>query len=290
MVRRRLNLAFVGLLVVGNALLLYLVTQKMADSTGAERAGRQPSPTHVGTAEPRPEPGGRQFLVVADDDTIFRVFSGSCDGTDGPSINFSSNAGASFGEVGLPENIRSVFALSARSADDLELIAAGEDCEPARFVSSVGGDGWDGVEDADAWYLHPHTKEVHSPAGTANTECNENLTLSTVGGSVARVFCVSGVLVGSTDAGRTWERLGILDGVRAAAFTSRRQAFALAPDRGCVSGTFTSDDSGRSWTPAGCLDASPARALAANRNILVAIAGNSLYVSEDQGRTWKEAG
>ena len=80
-----------------------------------------------------------------------------------------------------------------------------------------------------------------------------------------------------------------LDGVKAAAYANARQGYALAPDGGCATGSYATEDAGRTWTAAGCLDAGPGRALAANRNLVAAIAGDAVYVSEDGGRTWTKA-
>lgn len=287
--RQRLKIASVVALVAANLALLFLVGQKMVDSR-VEADDRLPprapsAPATTDTEPPRAAPGGRQALVVTED-VIFRLFSGSCDGKEGAEITVSSDTGATFDDVGLPEEVRSVFSLAARNADDLDLVAAGEDCEPARYVSTNGGSRWEAAEGADVWFMVPQTKQVTSPEGQVNPGCTENLTISALTDRTARVFCASGALIGTDDGGRTWSRLGTLDGVRAAAYVTRTRAFALAPDGGCATGSYTSDDAGRTWDPVACLDAAPARALAASGDVVVALVGGDILVSEDAGRTW----
>ncbi len=292
MLPQRLKIAIVVVLAVINAGLLFLVTQKMAESevTAGEVISTPTTSTPTVTEEPEVEPGGPQGLVIAGDGSILRIFGGSCDGGEaGPGISVSSDTGGSFDDVRLPEDVRSVLSLTARNADDLDVVAASDDCEPVRYVSTDGGDFWVAEEDADEWFLDPRTKRVTSPRGRLNPGCTDNLALSAVTDRVARVFCASGVLLGTNDTGRNWARFGFLDDIRAAAFARERKGYALAPDGGCATGSYSSEDSGRTWTATGCLDAAPARAMAARGDLVAAIAGDDVYVSEDSGRNWTKA-
>jgi photosystem II stability/assembly factor-like uncharacterized protein len=291
-VSQRLKIAVVATLVLVNVALVFLIREKMADSRAeAARATPAVAPTTTvltPTPEPTSRPGGQQSLTVADDDAIFRIHGGSCDGRDRPAITVSTDTGATFDDVGLPEDMRAVFMLTAEDADTLDLVAAPQGCEPQRFVSTDGGESWEAAEGADVWFLGPRAR-VTAPVGVVDPGCTETLTLSAPNPDTARVFCASGVLIGSNDAGETWFRLGALDGVKAAAYARGRQGYALAPDGGCATGSYATQDAGRTWTAAGCLDAAPGRALAANRNLVAAIAGDAVYVSEDGGRTWTKA-
>jgi hypothetical protein len=289
-VSQRLKIAFIVTLVLVNVGLVFLVREKMADSEA--KAARAPTvaPTTSATAaspspEPTGSPGGQQSLTIAGDDAIFRIHGGSCDAKDRPAITVSTDNGATFDDVGLPEDMRAVFMLTAEDADTLDLVAAPQGCEPQRFVSTDGGETWEAAEGADVWFLGPRER-VTAPVGRVEPGCTETLTLSAPTRNAGRVFCASGVLVGSNDSGETWTRFGALDGVKAAAYATARRGYALAPDGGCATGSYATEDAGRTWTAAGCLDASPGRALAANRNLVAAIAGDSIYVSEDGGRTW----
>lgn len=291
---QRLKIAFIVTLVLVNAGLVFLVREKMADSRAeAGKATPTVAPrTSETSATPGPEPtgapGGQQSLTVADDDAIFRIYGGSCNGKDLAGITVSTDSGATFDDVGLPADIRAVFMLTAKDADTLDLVAAPQSCEPQRFVSTDGGEVWEAAEGADVWFLGPQNR-VTAPVGAVEPGCTETLTLSAPIRDTARVFCASGVLIGSTDAGETWARLGSLDGVKAAAYATTRRGFALAPDRGCATGSYATDDAGRTWTSTGCLDAAPGRALAANADLVAAIAGDAVYVSSDGGRTWAKA-
>ena len=288
---QRLKVAFVVALVLVNVGLVFLVREKMADSEAkAARATSTPVPTssESPTPEPQSRPGGPQSLTVADDDSIFRIHGGSCDGKAGPAITVSTDSGATFDDVGLPEDMRAVFMLTAKNAETLDLVAAPESCEPQRFVSTDGGESWEAAEGADVWFLGPGER-VTAPLGVVEPGCTNTLTLSAPNPDSARVFCASGVLIGTNDAGESWARLGSLDGVKAAAYATVRQGYALAPDGGCATGSYATENAGRTWTATGCLDAAPGRALGANRNLVAAIVGDAVYVSEDDGRTWTKA-
>jgi photosystem II stability/assembly factor-like uncharacterized protein len=291
-VSQRLKIAFVVTLVLVNVGLVILVRQKMADSR-AESAMATPPAASATSTTPEPEPtsapGGQQSLTLAaDDDAIFRVYGGSCDGKETAGIAVSTDSGATFDDVGLPANMRTVFTLTAKDADTLDLVAAPQTCEPQRFVSTDGGSVWEAAEGADVWFLGPRNR-VTAPVGVVKPGCTEALTLSAPTRNTGRVFCASGVLIGTTDAGESWTRLGTLDGVKAAAYVTSRQGFALAPDGGCATGSYSTDDAGRTWTAIGCLDAAPGRALAANADLVAAIAGEAVYLSRDGGRTWAKA-
>ena len=291
---QRLKIAIVLALVLANAGLVYLVMEKMAASQD-KAAEAPPSVTPTAgpssttpEAEPSGELGGEQSLVLADDDAIFRVYGGSCSGKDLAGIGVSTDSGATFDDVALPKDTSAVFTLTARNSRSLDLVAARQDCKPRRFVSTDGGSVWEVAKASDIWFLDDR-KRVTAPVGVVDPGCDETLTLSATNRTFARVFCATGVLIGSNNAGRTWSRFGSLDGVKAAAYVTGRRAFALAPDGGCATGSYSTVDAGRTWSAAGCLDASPGRALAANRKLVAALAGNSIYISEDGGRTWSKA-
>ena len=288
---QRLKIIVVVTLVLVNVALVMLVRDKMSDSQ-AEATNATPvvAPTTIDTPTPEPtsRPGGPQSLVVAEDDAIFRIHGGSCDGKDSPAVTVSTDDGATFDDVGLPEDMRTVFTLTAKDADTLDLVAAPRSCKPERFVSTDGGEAWEAAEGADVWFLGPRAR-VTAPVGVVDPGCTETVSLSAPNPDIARVFCASGVLIGTTDGGATWARLGALDGVKAAAYATGRQGYALAPDGGCATGSYATEDAGRTWTAAGCLDAGPGRALAANGDLVAAIAGDAVYVSEDGGRTWTKA-
>ena len=290
---QRLKIALIVALVLVNVGLVYLVREKMADSEArAARASASPTPAPTSSESPTPEPqsrpGGPQSLTVADDNAIFRIHGGSCDGKDGLAVTVSTDGGATFDDVGLPDDMRAGFMLTAEDADTLDLVAAPESCEPQRFVSTDGGKTWEAAEGADVWFLGQRGR-VTAPVGVVEPGCTETLTLSAPSRDTARVFCASGVLIRTNDAGETWKRLGSLDGVKAAAYATARLGYALAPDGGCATGSYVTEDAGRTWTAAGCLDAGPGRALAANGNFVAAIAGDAVYISEDGGRTWTKA-
>ena len=289
--RQRLKIAFVVVLVLANAGLLFLLKEKSDDSR-AETAKASPvaPSTSATSATPEPEsssaPGGEQGLAVAGDDAIFRIYGGSCRGKEGAGISVSTDSGATFDDVTLPARIRAVFTLTAKDAKTLDLVAAGRKCEPLRFASTDGGSTWEAAEGADVWFLDQQ-RNLTAPVGKVDPGCTEIQILSAVDAGSARVLCASGTVLTSNDGGKTWTNVGSLGGVKAAAYLSKRQGYALAPDGGCPTGTYSTVDAGRNWTSTGCLDAAPARALAANQDLLAAIVGDSIYISEDAGRNWR---
>ena len=287
---QRLKIILIVALVLANAGLLYLLKEKTDDSRADSEKAPTVAPTTSAAPEPEPTgaPGGPQSLSIADDDSIFRIHGGSCDGKDGSAITVSTDSGATFDDVGLPEDVRAVFMLTAKDADTLDLVAAPQSCEPQRFVSTDGGEAWEAAEGADVWFLDQR-RNVTAPVGKVNPGCTNTQTLAAVDADSARVLCASGAVLASNNGGESWANIGTLDGVKAAAYITKRRAFALAPDGGCATGSYETDDAGRTWTAAGCLDAGPGRALAANRNLVAAIAGDAVYVSEDGGRTWTKA-
>jgi photosystem II stability/assembly factor-like uncharacterized protein len=287
--RQRLKITVIASLVLLNAALLFLLNEKMSDSKvpvdDSELTGTTPTPDS--SPEPK-EPGGPQGIAVADDGTIFRFFAGACAGQVGPGITVSTDEGATFAEVALPEGVRSVFTVTAKTADDITVIAAGEDCKAQRHVTTDAGAGWRAVKSAGGWYLHPGTAAVFSPRGKVDPGCAQPVAVGAVSRLRARVFCASGALVGTADSGRTWEPMGVLDGAKTGAFPSANVGYALAPDGGCRTRSFTTENRGITWTPAGCLAGGPGRALAVNGDLLAAIAGDAVFVSEDGGRNWSK--
>lgn len=292
--RQRLIVTAIVSLVLLNGALVFLLLEKMSDSrvkaegTSTDLAPRNPAA--AASEEPAvAAPGGPQGIAVAGDGAILRYFGGSCDGKVAAGMTISTDDGATFAEVDLPAGLRTIFALTAKNADDIDVVGGGEDCKAERHATTDGGARWGAAKQVDAWFLHAGTGKVSSPRGEVNPECKDVVTLGPVSQKRARLFCSSGALMGTADTGRTWIRLGALDGVTAGAFPTADLGYALAPDGGCQTRLFTSDDRGSTWTPSGCLAAQPGRALATNRDRLVAVAGDSVFVSEDGGRNWSKA-
>ncbi len=286
--RQRRKVTIVVALVLIDAVLLFFLSQKVNDSKVATDRDTKPvrtTPSPASTPETVP-PGGPQGIAIADDGSIFRFYSGSCDGDTGPGVTVSTDEGATFDEVSLPDAVRSIFTLTAKTADDVELVAAGKDCKPQRRVTADAGAGWRTVQGVDAWYLQPGTDDVYSPLGAVDPGCIKTVAVAPVGRARSRAFCATGVVVGSADTGRTWQRLGALERAKAGTFLTADLGYALAPDGTCRTRVFSSQNRGATWAPAGCLDAAPGQAIAAHRDLVAAIAGDDVWVSKDGGRTW----
>lgn len=287
---QRLKVIGVVSLALFNLALLFLLNEKMSDSrVDSGDADLTRTTLTPATEAPPVQPGGVQGVAVAGDGAVFRYYSGSCDGKAGPGLSVATALGATFAAVDLPEDTRSILSFSARNADDLQLVDAGADCRPRQQVSSNGGAAWSRAKGVGVWFVHPGTGEVFSPRGKVGTGCGNTVTLGTVTSKRVRAFCASGTLVGSADTGRTWVRMGALDGAKAGAFPSADDGFALAPDGGCQARLFASGNRGQTWSPRGCLAGGPGRALATNGEVLAAVAGDSVLVSDDGGRNWSKA-
>lgn len=286
-----LKVTVIASLVLMNAALLLLLNQKMDDArvpVDVDAELVRTTPTPESSPEPAP-PGGPQGIAVAGDRSILRFYAGSCDGKARPAITVSTDAGATFGEIDLPRGVRSILTLTADDADDIQVVAAGEDCKPRRHITTDAGAGWRRVAGLGTWFLHPGTREVFSPRGTVNPGCTKSVGVSPVSRVRGRVLCASGAVQGSADTGRTWVQLGALPGAKVATFPSANVGFALAPDDRCHTRAFSSQDRGATWAPFGCVNAEPARAMAARRGLLAAIVGDAVYVSRNGGRTWDKS-
>lgn len=284
-----LKITGIALLVLLNAALLILLNEKMNDSKvpvdDSDSALTPTTPTPEESPEPAP-PGGPQGIAIAGDGTIFRYFAGTCDGKAGPGITASTDGGNTFDQVGLPEGVRSILTLTAQNNDDVQVIGAGENCKPRRHVTIDAGAGWRSVKGVGEWFLHPGTGEVYSPRGKVTSGCTKTVAVGPVSRTRARAFCSSGALLGSADTGRSWVRMGALQGAKTGAFPSANVGYALAPDNRCHTRAFASQNRGITWTAFGCLNAEPGRAMAARGNLVAAIVGDSVYVSKNGGRTW----
>jgi photosystem II stability/assembly factor-like uncharacterized protein len=103
-----------------------------------------------------------------------------------------------------------------------------------------------------------------------------------------RLLCADGLIVGSTDGGRTWARLGLLEGAHEMAFTGLSNAVALAPIAGCGAQAFLTRDGGRTWDAGGCIASEGIEGITSNGATLLAQVGGDLFTSADNGESWSQ--
>lgn len=232
------------------------------------------------------KPAQAATMSMSNDGTLLFATRGQCDGDLAAKLVVSANGGVSTStpRTGLQE----ILAVSASSRTELRVVGADGNCAIKKLVSSDGGDSW--TDDTDNALWHPaleDPQQVVSPAGASRPGCTVT-SLSQIGQDFARVSCVDGSIRGTGNGGDKWLKLGRLDNVRVAAFSSFNAGYALAVHQGCAAQAFTTRDGGRTWSPGGCISGEPAQAIEANDTGLVALVDSGLYASDDGGKNWSQ--
>ena len=255
-------------------------------AAAAVKPSALPSPGTSKQQDYRFEPASASSISMANDQTLMYANRGQCDGDAGAKLVLSTNGGASTStpDTGLEE----IVAVSAVSRSELHVVGADGDCALKRLVSTDGGDSWTADASTDVWYPDVQDPErVVSPNGTSKPGCIVT-SLSQIGDNFARVSCADGTILGTGNGGDKWVKLGRLDNVRVASFTTFNAGYALAVYQGCAAQEFTTRDGGRSWAPGGCISGEPAQAIGANDTGLVAVVADQLYASDNGGKSWAQ--
>lgn len=251
----------------------------------AAKSSATPAPVDVDRPQYSFKPERAAAASYASDGTILFATRGRCDGDLKAKVVMSTDAGASRKTVdtGLTE----VLTVKAETRSNLRVVGTGQDCAVQRLHSTDGGDTWTFDYESDLWFPDvKDTKTIVTPAGPSKPGCTVT-SLSQVGQGFGRVSCSNGELRGTGD-GQKWVKLGRLDDVRAASFTTFNAGVALAVYNGCAAQEFTTRDSGRTWAPGGCIAGEPAQAIAATDGDLAAIVATQLYTSDNAGRSWSQ--
>lgn len=232
------------------------------------------------------KPAQAATMSMSNDGTLLFATRGQCDGDDAAKLVVSTNGGVSTSTptTGLQE----ILAVSAASRTELRVVGADGTCSIKKLVSSDGGDTWTADTDNTLW--HPgldDPEQVVSPDGASKPGCTVT-SLSQIGADFARASCADGSIRGTGNGGKKWFKLGRLDNVRVASFSSFNAGYALAVYQGCAAQEFTTRDSGRTWSPGGCISGEPAQAIEANDTGLVALVDSQLYASDDGGKAWSQ--
>ena len=231
-------------------------------------------------------PAKASSISLSNDQTLLYATRGQCDGDIPAKLVLSTNGGASTStpNTGLKE----ILAVSAVSRSELHVVGADADCNVLRLTSSDGGDSWAPDTSSDVWYPDlDDAKKVISPDGSSKPGCTVT-SLSQIGTDFARVSCADGTIRGTGNGGDKWLKLGRLDNVRVASFTTFNAGYALAVYQGCAAQEFTTRDGGRTWAAGGCISGEPAQAIGANDTAMVAVVASQLYTSDNAGKSWAQ--
>jgi len=236
---------------------------------------------------PAVKPAKTRLLSIARDETVMKATRGSCEDKGPAAIRISSDLGKKF--VARHSPVVQVLALDAESADKLTVTGADLNCTVGTYVSTDEGRTWTQSFDVEEWHFDPSgVKKVTSPSHTSKPGCDV-VSISATDDSLARVACTNGKILGTGTGGKSWDKVGHLDDLRAAVFPAPGNGMALASFQGCAAQGFTTRDGGRTWSEAGCIAGSKAQAIAYNGTTLIAVVNDEIYVSTNKGSTWSQS-
>ncbi len=217
--------------------------------------------------------------------SIVRFSAGACDSSGKAGIEVSSDRGATFAAAALPDGATRILSVDLTSATALSLLGETKACKPVQWTSNDAGKTWQKEPTAVGWYVE--AGKVGTPEGAVDPGCTA-VSVSVVSDRNAKVACTSGSIRGTDDAGKTWVALGRLDGVSGTVFVTVGTGFALAKTPQCAAQSYSTASAGGTWEPTSCLDKTdPGVAIDGSTKLLAALVGQKLYVSDDQGKTWK---
>jgi hypothetical protein len=257
-----------------------------SDDEGGSQATRQPAATTPAspneTADPEPMRDGPLLLASAQQ-TVIRAARGRCEGPP-PLVERSTNGGARFSDVTLPEGVSEVLAVEALSPRRIGLTALDDACEPVRYVSNNRGGDWRKRPADGHWSRGSERRQVLSPNGPIDVPCAP-VDMSSVRDDYVRVLCPDGRVLRTWD-DQNWTVASTIEGAQAIRFPVPDIGYALASDGDCTSAVMQTTDSGVSWNQIACLEGEPPRAITGQDGRYVAQAGDVLQVSTDGGVTW----
>jgi len=231
----------------------------------------------------------RMLLSVSDDASFIRATRGSCDQSDLPVVEISTDRGRTFQRTRVP-NVAEVLKIWVDDRNNFSVIGADRQCSAGLYVTRDGGGTWARSGGGDGfWYLaldRALPGLVHAPRSLTEAPCDP-LSLSTVDNAALRILCTNGQIIGTADEGSSWAAVGSLPGAAAVRFTSLGEGYAVAGRPTCPAAVLETVDSGSTWDRVTCLGDGPPRAIAAEGDIVAAQVGGVLHVSADGGTTWE---
>lgn len=268
-----------------------------------DRTAPAPSPTAEagdvpGSAE---GPVGRVVLEAGTGDLVVRYRAGSCKAPGGPKLELSTNQGRTFRYMRVPQvgegtgvgvsspAIQAIVATKAISPTKVTVTGADERCDVAHYTTDDGGQTWTQEKRAvEEWYVDPLNGGVVSPTGPSDPQCRKVGALAPVSPTAAKVFCAGGVIRATNDGGALWTKVGQLNDVAGAVFTSPLIGYAEVSDPTCDSRIQATVDGGVTWVPKGCISKDQLLpGFAGTRARLVAGGPRGTRISTDDGATWE---
>jgi photosystem II stability/assembly factor-like uncharacterized protein len=288
--RGRLIVVLIVLLVVADVVLITLAVRRGHRGTVVAGDGALVgTPTATGSTPSRPSgQGAGQALVAGAESIVLRATAGSCKTGETPTIELSTDSGATFAPTAEGLGVAQVLRVVADSASDLWFVGTDDGCTPSIWRSDDGGSGWtQSPGSRGAWHRVPGSRSsrIHAPTGRVAVGCSV-ASLSPIDGQTARVLCASGTVLGTADGGSTWVTLGQLDAAQLMAYDSSASGLALGPTPSCDVEAFTTSDGGAVWTHADCLEGTHAQALAYHDGSAIALVDDAVVISGDGGQSW----
>jgi photosystem II stability/assembly factor-like uncharacterized protein len=289
------------------AVVLFVLTITGVVVVLLERADREAPAAPSPSAQPGDVPGsdegpvGRLVLAAGTGDLVVRYRSGSCKSPGGPKLELSKNQGRTFRDLRVPQvgegtgvgvsspAIQAIVATTATSATQVTVTGADEKCDVAHYVTDDGGQTWTQEKRAvEEWYIDPLNDEVVSPTGPTDPQCKKVGVLAPVSATAAKVFCAGGAIRSTNDGGAVWTKVGQLEDVAGAVFTSPLIGYAEVSEPSCDSRIQATADGGATWVPKGCiLSDQLLPGFAGTKARLVAGGPRGTRISTDDGATWE---
>jgi len=307
--RRVLVIVGLALFLVADVILVGLALTANGRSSGNET--QRPLPT-FGTASPTPTPTPTEepaaaeeatgrFLVAGSADVLWRASEGTCEIP--AVVERSTDAGANWSVLptGTAFDLRTVLALSATSADDLQVVgAAGADCAVGGFSSTDAGDTWQLAPDllSTVAYEAPASADGATPVVLSGQPVAAPCPAIDVltAGSDRTIAACSAVLAEWNAAAGSWSAIPFA-GIHAATVQPEQILFAARGVPGCsglgvmrvAGGELTSSSGTESIGCVADADVAAPAALASSDAVVWLWVGDALLRSSDGGVSWAAA-
>lgn len=244
----------------------------------------------------RLDPSSASMMGAASDGTVIVATAGACSGSK-PSVLVSSDAGNTLAPT--KPTVSRVLAVDVQSDGSIHLTGADAACKPVTLSSRDAGATWAKAPLTTGWYLDPESPTgvispaAGSPGGTVDVGCTvvgvSAVDRTAADAKIANVLCDDGTVTRTEDAGKNWQPLSSVSGVRAVNFDSATSGVALAQTNDCAASTFVTADGGDTWDERGCIEGNNAQAVLDLGRRLLAVVDAKVATSTDGGLTWRVA-
>lgn len=248
----------------------------------------------------QPPIGSLEFTAGAEN-VFLRVNTANCRSGGSPTIELSADGGWRFGVIRVPQvddgtgisatspSISSIAALDVLARRHFMLWGTDSKCEMHSYETNDAGVTWEqGDVPPNRWYVDPKTGLVMSPTGPAPVECDAISTLRGFDADHAVATCQDRSVHVMTD-GTTWEKApDLMKGAGPVFFTDPKHGYVIVDTADCHSQAYVTDDAGDTWTKAGCVFTDLSMpALGGSADALITGGSSVVWVSADDGETWK---